>query len=119
MKLNEGTGLDIGAPQERRPTLETGTGHTQRRSPTAAPAEGGARGVRRPSCMGGPRSQTIIFDVETGPLSEAELAAALPPFDPNEVKVGNIKDPEISRRSLPRRRPIIGGTSSSGRRSMP
>ena len=35
---------------------------------------------------------TIIFDIETGPLPETELAALLPPFDPNEVKVGNIKD---------------------------
>ena len=38
--------------------------------------------------------QTIIFDVETGPLAESELSALLPPFDPAEVKTGNIKDPE-------------------------
>lgn len=38
--------------------------------------------------------QTIIFDIETGPLPESELAALLPPFDPTEVKTGNIKDPE-------------------------
>jgi uncharacterized protein YprB with RNaseH-like and TPR domain len=38
--------------------------------------------------------QTILFDVETGPLPESELAALLPPFDPAEVKVGNLKDPE-------------------------
>lgn len=37
---------------------------------------------------------TILFDVETGPLPESELAALLPPFDPAEVKVGNLKDPE-------------------------
>lgn len=38
--------------------------------------------------------QTIYFDIETGPLAENELAALLPPFDPAEVKTGNIKDPE-------------------------
>ena len=38
--------------------------------------------------------QTIVFDVETGPLAEGELSALLPPFDPAEVKTGNIKDPE-------------------------
>jgi hypothetical protein len=38
--------------------------------------------------------QTIIFDIETGPLPESELAALLPPFDPAEVKTGNIKDPD-------------------------
>lgn len=37
--------------------------------------------------------QTIIFDVETGPLAESELAALLPAFDPAEVKCGNLKDP--------------------------
>jgi uncharacterized protein YprB with RNaseH-like and TPR domain len=35
---------------------------------------------------------TIIFDIETGPLPESELAALLPPFDPAEVKTGNLKD---------------------------
>ena len=38
--------------------------------------------------------KTIVFDVETGPLAESELSALLPPFDPAEVKTGNIKDPE-------------------------
>jgi hypothetical protein len=38
--------------------------------------------------------QTIVFDIETGPLPEGELAALLPPFDPAEVKTGNIKDPD-------------------------
>lgn len=38
--------------------------------------------------------QTILFDIETGPLPENELAALMPPFDPAEVKTGNIKDPE-------------------------
>jgi hypothetical protein len=37
---------------------------------------------------------TIVFDIETGPLPESELAALLPPFDPAEVKTGNLKDPE-------------------------
>ncbi len=37
---------------------------------------------------------TLIFDIETGPLPESELAALLPPFDPAEVKTGNIKDPD-------------------------
>ena len=37
--------------------------------------------------------QTIVFDVETGPLAESELSALLPPFDPAEVKCGNMKDP--------------------------
>lgn len=35
----------------------------------------------------------FLFDIETGALPEAELAALLPPFDPTEVKTGNIKDP--------------------------
>lgn len=34
------------------------------------------------------------FDIETGPLPDAELFATIPPFDPSEVKTGNIKDPE-------------------------
>ena len=37
--------------------------------------------------------KNIFFDIETGPLPEAELLAMLPPFDPGEVKTGNIKDP--------------------------
>jgi 3'-5' exonuclease len=38
--------------------------------------------------------KTVIFDIETGPLPEAELAVMAPPFDAAEVKVGNLKDPE-------------------------
>ena len=38
--------------------------------------------------------KTIFFDIETGPLPEGELAALLPPFDPAEVKTGNLKDPD-------------------------
>ncbi len=37
---------------------------------------------------------TIVFDIETAALPEAELAALVPPFDPAEVKTGNLKDPE-------------------------
>lgn len=37
---------------------------------------------------------TIIFDVETSPLPESELAALVPPFDPAEVRTGNLKDPD-------------------------
>jgi uncharacterized protein YprB with RNaseH-like and TPR domain len=35
---------------------------------------------------------TIIYDIETGPLPESELTALMPAFDPAEVKTGNIKD---------------------------
>ena len=38
--------------------------------------------------------QTIFFDIETGPLPDTELAALVPPFDPAEVKTGNLKDPD-------------------------
>jgi hypothetical protein len=38
--------------------------------------------------------KTIVFDIETGPLPESELAALVPPFDPAEVRTGNLKDPE-------------------------
>lgn len=38
--------------------------------------------------------KTFVYDIETAPLPESELAALLPPFDPAEVKVGNLKDPE-------------------------
>lgn len=38
--------------------------------------------------------KTIFFDIETGPLPESEIAAMMPPFDPAEVKTGNLKDPE-------------------------
>ena len=37
---------------------------------------------------------TILFDIETSPLPESELAALVPPFDPAEVKTGNLKDPD-------------------------
>jgi 3'-5' exonuclease len=38
--------------------------------------------------------QTIFFDIETGALAESEIAAVMPPFDPAEVKTGNLKDPD-------------------------
>jgi hypothetical protein len=38
--------------------------------------------------------QTIFFDIETEALPEGELAALVPPFDPGEVKTGNLKDPD-------------------------
>ena len=38
--------------------------------------------------------ETICFDVETGGVPEAELASMVSAFDPAQVKVGNIKDPE-------------------------
>ena len=38
--------------------------------------------------------KTIQFDIETGPLAEAELAVMVPQFDPAEVKMGNLKDPD-------------------------
>jgi uncharacterized protein YprB with RNaseH-like and TPR domain len=37
---------------------------------------------------------TIIFDIETGPLPDAEIEPLIPTFDPSEVKTGNIKDPD-------------------------
>jgi hypothetical protein len=38
--------------------------------------------------------KTIVFDIETGALPEAELLAVMPAFDPADVKTGNIKDPD-------------------------
>ncbi|HNW08484.1 MAG TPA: ribonuclease H-like domain-containing protein [Verrucomicrobiota bacterium] len=38
--------------------------------------------------------QTIFFDIETGALAGSEIAAVMPPFDPAEVKTGNLKDPD-------------------------
>lgn len=35
---------------------------------------------------------SIIFDIETAPLSIDELEAIAPKFDPSEVKTGNLKD---------------------------
>ncbi len=38
--------------------------------------------------------QYTYFDIETGPLPDEELTAMIPPFDPAEVKTGNLKDPD-------------------------
>lgn len=43
-----------------------------------------------PDCL----KRLVAIDIETGPLSEAELRASMPAFDESEVKVGNFKDPE-------------------------
>ena len=40
-----------------------------------------------------PANPTIIFDIETGPLPASELV--IPPFDPSQVKLGNIKNPDL------------------------
>ena len=40
-----------------------------------------------------PANPTVIFDIETGPLPSQELV--IPPFDPKEVKLGNIKNPDL------------------------
>lgn len=37
---------------------------------------------------------SFVFDIETAPLPESELAALVPPFDPAEVRTGNLKDPD-------------------------
>ena len=40
-----------------------------------------------------PANPRIYFDIETGPLSFGELV--IPPFDPSQVKLGNIKNPDL------------------------
>ena len=40
-----------------------------------------------------PANPTIIFDIETGPLPISELN--IPPFNPADVKLGNIKNPDL------------------------
>ena len=40
-----------------------------------------------------PANPTIIFDIETGPLPLDQLH--IPPFDPSQVKLGNIKNPDL------------------------
>jgi len=35
----------------------------------------------------------ITCDIETGPLPEDVILSVLPPFDPEDVKLGNLKDP--------------------------
>lgn len=36
----------------------------------------------------------IVFDIETGPIEEPLLSERLPQFDPESVKLGNLKDAE-------------------------
>lgn len=40
-----------------------------------------------------PANPRIYFDIETGPLPLSELV--IPPFDPSQVKLGNIKNPDL------------------------
>jgi uncharacterized protein YprB with RNaseH-like and TPR domain len=40
-----------------------------------------------------PANPRLYFDIETGPLPANELV--IPPFDPSQVKLGNIKNPDI------------------------
>lgn len=40
-----------------------------------------------------PSNPTIIFDIETGPMPVDQLR--IPPFNPAEVKLGNIKNPDL------------------------
>jgi len=40
-------------------------------------------------------SNPIVFDIETRPGDQEEIIHLLPPFDPSEVKVGNMKDPAL------------------------
>lgn len=35
-----------------------------------------------------------IFDIETGPQPQTDIFKIIPPFDPADVKYGNIKDPD-------------------------
>ena len=56
---------------------------------------------------------TLIFDIETGPLPENELLAMMPAFDPADVKSGNLKDPakiaeKIAEAEANHRRDFIG-----------
>jgi hypothetical protein len=43
---------------------------------------------------------TLFVDIETGPLPDAELAALVPPFDPAEVKVGNLGPEKAAQKIL-------------------
>ena len=40
-----------------------------------------------------PANPTIVFDIETGPLPLSELH--IPPFNPSDVKLGNVKNPDL------------------------
>jgi len=45
-------------------------------------------------------SNILILDVETLAMPEAEIRAKLPPFDPNKVKLGVLKDPDKIRAKI-------------------
>jgi hypothetical protein len=47
-----------------------------------------------PQLVKGKLASDIIFDIETRPLPEDRLLALVPPFDPENVKTGNTKDPQ-------------------------
>ena len=59
--------------------------------------------------------KTIHFDIETGPLSEAELAVMVPPFDAAEVKTGNLKDPDKIAAKVAEERRITAAILTSAR----
>ena len=40
------------------------------------------------------KSTKLFFDIESGPQPDAYLSTVLPAFNPEDVKLGNIKDPE-------------------------
>ncbi|MBI1178476.1 hypothetical protein GC207_13660 [bacterium] len=89
MKLNEETAVVTREEDKnaRRERIVPNTKPTER-------VRFGASSGRATGCARGSGAKTIIFDIETGPLSDAELAAAMPSFDPSAVKTGNIKDPD-------------------------
>lgn len=39
--------------------------------------------------------KTFVFDIETAPLPDDELARLQDPFNPADVKLGNVKNPEL------------------------
>jgi predicted PolB exonuclease-like 3'-5' exonuclease len=44
--------------------------------------------------------KTIFFDIETGPQPREDIAHLLPAFNPDEVKLGNLKDEEKIKEKL-------------------
>jgi len=51
---------------------------------------------------------TIIFDIETIALPEAEIRASLPPFNPDKVTLGNASKPETVERIIETARETYG-----------
>lgn len=62
--------------------------------PISSRSPPGRSGLRTSLDLKGIGMQTIYFDIETGPLPEAEIAALVPAFDAAGVKTGNLKDPD-------------------------